>query len=210
LFHFLPFFSDQDIFDSSQNYQNYAKKGDPWENDLFSLKNHVRALHSLHQLAVAVENKQFGPSKHVKNKEKESREKDLIYEISESEKLGYYRSKKRLLNNENTDTEYTNFNTNSTEDDTDGAVTGEIIINRNTTTLEKSKPYDAVIFLRPDVRFISDIPVQLLSLYPDTLFVPDFHRSCRGKFILFFYFSIFLLVFKLHGNNCSKLYYFYY
>lgn len=46
--------------------------------------------------------------------------------------------------------------------------------------LSTHKQVDAVVFLRPDVMYISELPVFLFSHYQGVLFVPDFQRSCAG------------------------------
>ena len=46
--------------------------------------------------------------------------------------------------------------------------------------LSTQKQVDAVVFLRPDIMHISELPVFLFSHFQDVLFVPDFQRSCRG------------------------------
>ena len=104
---------DQDQFDAQTNYSTYITNGDPWRNGLDSLKNHIRALHSLNHLAKHLEFLQ--PNQHP-----------------------------------------------------------------SSSNIKQEHPkYDGVVFLRPDVKYVNDIPIELLSYSPNTLFVPDFHRSCN-------------------------------
>jgi hypothetical protein len=94
---------NQDEFDLTQNYSKYASKGDPWNNHLDSLKNHIRALHSLHHLATVIEKLQY----------------------------------------------------------------------------DKIKKYHGIVYLRPDVHYMNDLPIELIHLNPQTLYLPDFQRSCK-------------------------------
>ena len=97
---------DQDEFDKTINYQDYAQHGDAWENRYDSLSNHIRALNSLLHLANVV-----------------------TLRIKQNEKM-----------------------------------------------------YDGIVYLRPDVRYMNDLPIGLFenNFASQTLFVSDFHRSCSG------------------------------
>lgn len=111
---------NQDKFDAKTNYSKYVTKGDPWHNGLHSLKNHIRALHSLNELATHLEHEQ-----------------------SNHEALNSRTGKDKLKK------------------------------------VDHFKKYDGIVFLRPDVMYVNDIPIELLVDSPQTLFVPDFHRSCN-------------------------------
>ena len=103
---------NQDDFDRQTNYSKYASVGDPWRNGLDSLRNHIRALHSLHHLASYIELLQI-----------------------QNIKLQHSRKDKKV--------------------------------------------YDGILFFRPDVVYINDLPIEILAESSRTLFVPDFHRSCN-------------------------------
>jgi len=50
-------------------------------------------------------------------------------------------------------------------------------------TLEKvsqQKQFDGVIYVRADVQLLHPVPFFLPKDWPATLFLPDFHRSCKG------------------------------
>lgn len=42
------------------------------------------------------------------------------------------------------------------------------------------KKFDGVVYLRPDLTYLNELPFYLLEFIPNTLFVADFHRSCKG------------------------------
>jgi len=44
----------------------------------------------------------------------------------------------------------------------------------------KKKHFDGIMYLRPDVTYLNELPFYLLEHVRNTLFLPDFHRSCRG------------------------------
>jgi hypothetical protein len=46
---------NQDEFDEKISFESFATHGDPWDNHFESLKNHIRALNSLHHLAQVVQ-----------------------------------------------------------------------------------------------------------------------------------------------------------
>jgi hypothetical protein len=51
------------------------------------------------------------------------------------------------------------------------------------TIVEKESRYkeiDGVVFLRPDVTYLNELPYYLLEHFQHTLFLADFHRSCKG------------------------------
>lgn len=79
--------------------------GDPWRTNFTSFVNHMRALHSLRQLAHAVERQHNRP--------------------------------------------------NATK-------------------------FDAIVYLRPDVMYLNELPIYLIKEYKNTIFVPNFHRKCLG------------------------------
>jgi hypothetical protein len=49
-------------------------------------------------------------------------------------------------------------------------------------SLHATRQYDGIIYIRPDVKFIQPLPIELLHRknLSQILFLPDFHRSCRG------------------------------
>ena len=111
---------DQDEFDKIAQYEAYQSKGDPWDNDFFSVKNEIRALHSLYKV-----------------------------------ELNNFQYKLTIIDK----------------------VTLEV------EKISKTKHYDGVIFLRPDVLYINNLPVYLFHMRKyqnnSVIFVPDFQRSCK-------------------------------
>jgi hypothetical protein len=157
---------DQDKFDSTQDYGQFASQGDPWNNNLDSLRNHIRALYSIYQLACAVE--------HIHNTNDSSRS---VFQVNLEGSIG-----------ENNATITTNTshaeNKNQIVSTTTWLNLKHISENESHTNYDVAHTkYDAIIFARPDVDFLSNIPIRLLEVHRDTIFVPDFHRSCRGKIL---------------------------
>jgi hypothetical protein len=112
------YIENQTDFDERIRYDLYSAQGDPWRNGFVSMKNHLRALNSLHHVTQVVQ---------------------------------------RLIE------------------------TGQ-------------RGYDAILFIRPDVKFLNPLPMALVSSIPllshnrntnrdfsRTIFVSDFHRSCQAE-----------------------------
>eukprot|EP00600_Ochromonadales_sp_CCMP1393_P012468 CAMPEP_0175000146 /NCGR_PEP_ID=MMETSP0005-20121125/2433_1 /TAXON_ID=420556 /ORGANISM="Ochromonas sp., Strain CCMP1393" /LENGTH=422 /DNA_ID=CAMNT_0016254923 /DNA_START=370 /DNA_END=1638 /DNA_ORIENTATION=- len=44
----------------------------------------------------------------------------------------------------------------------------------------QTRQFDGMIYMRPDIMYLNEVPFYLMEHIPNTLFLPDFHRSCRG------------------------------
>ena len=115
----------------------FISPGNPWENTSplgEALRNEIRALHSLHQLALAVEKANSVDNSQTRGGSKRTNSLDSVTS--------------RFLNQ---------FKKRSAK-----------------TQLRKQRTYnryDAVVYLRPDMQLLHPLPIQLLSLYQQTLLV---------------------------------------
>eukprot|EP01038_Epipyxis_sp_PR26KG_P014925 gene14925-20075_t len=183
---------DQDLFDHSFNYTIYQTHGDAWKNNYTSFKNHIRALHSLNHLGNLIKQVMIerGGYQQVLNVNTNVRRRMKIKNnnkghVNSSVWNGtVYHTKNNLNSSSNIDRNSTQHSQLRKINKRMKNNSDKMIKNSESVTgISRNRPlFDSVIFLRPDVTYINPLPVFLLEKYQNnTLFLPNFHRSCKGN-----------------------------